>query len=91
MSDCVDHRQCLNIHFYMRRRENYAALSELTPATRGPSRTASRICPRRLHLYSSCIPYVNIPTCILLNPLIPKTIGIERPQNTGRSEFLFQR
>ncbi|GBN35285.1 hypothetical protein AVEN_125581-1 [Araneus ventricosus] len=34
---------------------------------------------------------LNIPICILLNPLIPKTIGIERPQNTERPEFLFQR
>ncbi|GBM51421.1 hypothetical protein AVEN_143496-1 [Araneus ventricosus] len=25
------------------------------------------------------------------NPLIPKTIGIEVPQNTGASQFLFQR
>ncbi|GBN12834.1 hypothetical protein AVEN_177891-1 [Araneus ventricosus] len=26
-----------------------------------------------------------------LNPLIPKTIGIEGPQNTGTFDFLFQR
>ncbi|GBN56601.1 hypothetical protein AVEN_177815-1 [Araneus ventricosus] len=25
------------------------------------------------------------------NPLIPKTIGIEEPKNTGTPEFLFQR
>ncbi|GBN04588.1 hypothetical protein AVEN_244232-1 [Araneus ventricosus] len=31
------------------------------------------------------------PFRIRLNPLVPKTIGTEAPQNTGTPEFLYQR
>ncbi|GBM65871.1 hypothetical protein AVEN_238809-1 [Araneus ventricosus] len=44
-----------------------------------------------LHSYRSCMAGYGRLRSQSVNPIIPKTIGIEGPQNTGKSVFLFQR